>query len=387
MHTPSSLSTSARRRGAFLWAAFVALSALAAPGAAQEPPPPPPIEPEDGPELETPAGEGSQDQAQDSEEKDPNAPVRGYEAWQRMAVLAGGEWHVAEGSGKPVFRRFVPGPKGACLFSEMRNKADLEQPLPEVSVIFYDPVENEVRGIAVGANGAYTESTYHWEGDLLINKQSYHIADGLMANGQEQHRSFALVERWQFDSNESFNWRLFQLDDGGVSELISNDFTRSKKLTKLPAAPAEATKPNKAMLPMQMLSGERSGGNWNLQGHWLAGGRAMWVQRNLPNPFGEDALDVHGFHYWNPYKTEYQFIGFSQNGDLIRGQSKQVGDQVLENDYRITPFTPEKPKKDEVSVATLGETLIPLQGEVLKSSWVLAPPDEAPVVIHSELKP
>ncbi len=335
----------------------------------QEPPPPPPLEPE---------GE---------EARDPNAPVHGFEAWQRMAVLAGGEWHAAEGKGKPIFRRFVPGPKGACLFSEVRNKAQLENPLPEVNVIFFDPIDEEVRGIAVGANGSYSESTYHWEGDLLICRQKYHISDGLMADGQEQKRSFDLVERWRFPSDEAFHWSLFQLEEQGVSELISNDFTRQKKHTPLPPVTEEAPKPTQTIEPLAMLAGQRASQGWDLQGDWVAGARALWVERSLPNPFGEAALQVNGFHYWNPYQSQFQFIGFSQNGDLIRGQARQAGEQVLESDYRITAFTPEKTAPDQVPRAQLGESLIPLQGEKLKSTWVLAPPGEAPVVVHAELEP
>lgn len=323
---------------------------------------------------------------QAGEEQDPNAPVHGFEAWQRMAVLAGGEWHAAEGKGKPIFRRFVPGPKGACLFAEVHNKEELESPLPEVSVIFYDPVDDEVRGIAVGANGSYAESVYHWEGDLLINRQKYHISDGLMADGQEQKRSFDLVERWQFPSNENYNWRLYQLEEQGVSELISNDFTRQKKLTPLPPVHEGQPKPTQRVEPLAMLAGDRASDGWNLEGHWVAGARALWIERSLPNPFGETALNVHGFHYWNPYQSQFQFIGFSQNGDLIRGQATQAGEQVLASDYRITAFTPEKTPQDQVRIAQLGETLIPLQGETLKSSWVLAPPGEAPVVVQTELE-
>lgn len=161
-------------------------------------------------------------------------PLRGMAAWNGLQRVVGGEWHADEHFYKKSFRIFREGPGGTSLIVENRDKDDLGAPLAGLSVLFYDPGKDAVRGLGVGSNGSFYSSEIHWQGEMMVNEQTYHIADGTQIEGQMVERSMDLVERWSFEANQAFRWELFQKTPEGITPLLETVFVHHNDLTELP---------------------------------------------------------------------------------------------------------------------------------------------------------
>ncbi len=336
---------------------------------------------------------------QDPVHQDPTAeqtdkvgdPIRGFAAWGKMQRLIGGEWHVGMHFPMKAFHRFIEGPGGSSILLETRDKQALENPLASVSVIFHDPSSDQVRGISVDKAGAVHSSHFYWLGETLVNELNIHSETSAFQNGvvQVKETSSDFVGRWHFESNDAYRWELFAKGATGVSSMMETNFTRKTEMTELPEPNVDESKPRKGLRFFNGLLGphKASEGDWSLTGSWRANSNALWVERNLPNPLGDAPLQVVGFYFWNSADKEFQFIGFSKLGDMVRGTTKQAEGKQIKSSYRIIPVA----TKDEVVLpeenwGQLSEVMTPLEGGLLKIDWVSVAPKGKPKLLSAELR-
>ncbi|MEZ6021334.1 MAG: hypothetical protein R3F17_14945 [Planctomycetota bacterium] len=321
-------------------------------------------------------------------EAKPAEPVRGGAAWGKAQRLMGGEWLADAHYPRKTFLRFLPGSANTSMWVETRDKDELDAPLPAVSAWYLDPVAGEVRSVTVGGNGSFAQGRMHWEGETLVNEIRYQMNDGTLIDGAVQVRSYNLVERRSFEADQAFRWQLFQKSDEGVTQLSETTFHRERELTELTPVRKEESKPMEALKPLVPLIGalgDGQGMDWT--GAWRSSGRALWVERTLPNPLREGPLHVTGFYFHNGFENRLEFLGFSDHGDLILGNCTLKPGGIIETAMRVTP--PEGEVEDLLDPKTwgrIGETLTPMGEEGVQAGWVVVAPGKEPKVIGTLFK-
>lgn len=312
--------------------------------------------------------------------------------WKLQAKVVGGEWHVDEHFTRKVFQRFTNGPANACMYLETRDKQDLTKPLPGLNVIFPDPRSGKLRGIAIADHGAFSDSLYRWEGDMLIREYSYHLADGSMRDGELLETQMDLETHWSFEGKSAYRWELFQKTPTGVSMLIETSFHHKETLTELPKPTADPVKPSAQLAFLDPLTGRhQSDDNWFIQADWQVKGMGLWTKKSMPNPnFGWDkaapkVLEVEGFYYWNPIEKGAKFIGFSKEGALVEGMTQKNARQQVESTYMVVQPATEKGGKGN-NPNPLGEQIQTLEDGTLKITWVAMGKDGKPSVTEAMLK-
>jgi hypothetical protein len=314
------------------------------------------------------------------------------EFWKLQTKLVEGEWLVDEHFTRKIFHRFVNGPGSACIYVETRDKAKLFNPLPGLSVIFPDPRTGNLRGIEIADRGAFSESVYHWEGEMLIREYSYHLSDGSMRNGEVLESTMDLITHWSFEGSSAYKWELFQKTKAGVSLLLETSFAKQESLTTLPMANQATLKPSVPLTFLDPLRADhRASDRWFMTTDWRVKGMGLWVNRNMPNPnFGWDPtspeiLEVEGFYYWHPIEKTAKFIGFSKQGALVEGVTQMNGRQQIETNYTVGQTSSSKPALD-AQPNPLGERIQTMEDGSLKFTWVSVGMDGKPTITEATMK-
>ncbi len=312
--------------------------------------------------------------------------------WKLQSKLVGGEWQVDEHFFKKSFHRFVNGPGNTSLFVETRNREDLFQPLPGLSVIFPDPNTGKLRGIEIGDHGAFSDSVFDWKGEMLIRRYTYHLSDGSMRDGKLQETKMDLESHWSFEGKSAYRWELFQKTPAGMSMLLETSFAHQETLTTLPKSNEDEVKPSVALNFLDPLHGNHaSSGKWHMKADWRVKGMGLWIQRSMPNPnFGwskdaPEVLEVSGFYYWNPLEMTAKFIGFSKEGALVEGVTQLNKRKQIESTYSVGPAVANKSAKTG-NPNPFGEQIQANEDGSLQVTWVSIGKDGKPAVTEATLK-
>ncbi|MCA9000950.1 MAG: hypothetical protein KDB61_03435 [Planctomycetes bacterium] len=340
--------------------------------------------------IQVPVHEGPGTSTADVQPAGEASPLSDY--FKMGERLVGGEWHVDEHFFKKTLLRFhaVPG-GGLGFYQDTFDKEDLGKAQSELNVVFFDPSANLVRGIAIADRGAFFDSTYTWQGDMLIRRYQYHLTDGSMSKGELKETTMELEGHLSFEGKSAYRWELFQKTPSGMSPLIETSFHHQDTFTDLPEQAPGPQEPSLSLEPLKALQTTKaSEAEWNWQATWRVKGMALWTKRTLPHPqhglleTAPKVLEVEGFYYWNPLDKGMRFLGFSQNGELVRGTTTAESDHKIETTYTVEApmaLDPASPAK----LPTVGEQILILDGGDLHMRWVTFGADGKPVITEADL--
>ena len=152
------------------------------------------------------AGEGTEPSLESpaeapSAEVDPDRrnPMLGF------SRLVGGGWKI--GPLRHVFEW------GVGKSSVISRSYDAEGTLAAEARWFWHPGEKAIKGYSVDATGTFfAEMTTSFDGSLLINELTMFAADGSTSD---------YTGKWNFTSEDSYEWSLFSHSDEGLVEAMS----------------------------------------------------------------------------------------------------------------------------------------------------------------------